>query len=139
MEWMIMIDAEKESSDEKNRILACNQKGEQFGLTLTEKQCQQLIMVHQNTLKEYARIETGKGILESLVSEFQDSSFISQNEYPEILSDLQEVFCWFKNETEDMVSDSDCLQIMKDFFEHEAGGSVTLLYDSLYSWMDQCR
>ncbi len=138
MEWLELIEQSRNIMGQA-QILAESQSDESGGLTLTVENCRLLILTHRKTLKEYSRIETGKGMLEELLSAFSDSKYISQTEYAEILMELQEVFCWLKNETEDTVNDEDCLQIMKDFYEHEAAGSIALLYDCLSDWMEQSR
>lgn len=108
-------------------IITCNKKTEQFGLSLTPKQANQLIVQRNESLKKYQRVEFGKGILDKLVFYFCDSQYLNQDNYAESLSELQDIFYLFKNECEDRVNDEQLLNFMKQQFETVCTGDLSYL------------
>lgn len=112
---------------EEEGLLLCNEKSSQFGLELTKEEIIELVHCKTETLKKYQRVEFGKSILEELVFTFQDSVYIQQEEYLEILEKLQEIFYEFKNETEDLLTDAEILAFMKKQFETVAHGDIDYL------------
>lgn len=108
-------------------INKCNEYTSQFGLTLTSNDINDIIKCQHETLKIMGRIELGDTIIPKLVFEFCDSQYISQDNYVEILEDLQEAFYYFKNESMDELSDDELIQGMKKYFDLECQGSVEAL------------
>lgn len=116
-----------EQKKEMVRILSCNEKTRKFGLSLTEEETGLLLENRHNALKEQRRVEFGEGILPKLIETFCDSQYISQEEYVSILSELQEVFYLFKNESQDQLTDDELLNFMREQFEGVCFGSVEYL------------
>lgn len=50
--------------------MACNEKTETFGLSLTEQEAQELVVCRNESLKKYRRVEFGNGILDKLILHF---------------------------------------------------------------------
>lgn len=121
---MIMVEKQKQ---ELQSVLACNEKTEIFGLTLLEKDAQELVAFRRDTLKESQRVEFGEGILPKLIFTFCDSQYINQSEYVETLSQLQEVFYLYKNEAMDAIPDDELLDFMKTQFEEICCGDIEYL------------
>ncbi|MBO5623769.1 MAG: hypothetical protein J5959_19310 [Butyrivibrio sp.] len=78
-------------------------------------------------MREERRVEFGDSISPKLIRAFADSSFINQEDYAEIIVRLQEIFFLYKNESMDMVTDDELLEIMKNAFENESGGDLEYL------------
>lgn len=116
-----------DQKQEMLRIMSCNEKTQAFGLSLTMEDTQVLLRNRKNTLKEQRRVEFGEGILPKLIEEFCDSQYINQDEYTAILTDLQEIFYLYKNESMDQLTDDELLTFMREQFDGVCFGSVEYL------------
>ncbi len=87
--------AEQRKAD-LQRILRCNERTGQYGLTLTETDARELMACRENSLKESRRVEFGESILPAVIEFFCDSAYIHQDQYVEVLGQLQELFYIFK-------------------------------------------
>ena len=110
-----------------NEILMLNEQTKPYSLTLTKKDIFQIIEARNQTLKGYGRIELGTDTINKLIKNFYTSPYIEQDAYMATIMDLQEVFYYMKNETEDQISDDELIDILKDFFENYCKGSLELL------------
>ncbi len=99
------------------KVMESNQYTEQYGLTLSEQDAEILAQERKSTLIEQKRVEFGESILPRIIYEFCDSAFISQSNYVESLTRLQEIFFLYKNEMLDEISDEELLNFMKEQFE----------------------
>ena len=115
---------EKQIVDE---ILDCNEETKQYGLVFNEKQALALAQTRTSALKENKRIEFKGGIVEKLILSFEDSPYISQDNFESILHELIDLFYEIKNSTWDMISDKDLIEFMKAAFNNECCGPVELL------------
>lgn len=121
-----MILKQNEAKEMAN-IVAMNEKTNLFGLTLNEQEAKQLLLARNVSLKKYHRIEFEKSILEPLMFQFCDSSYIQQENYLETLSHLQSAFYLFKNESMDRLTDEEVLNFMREQFETVCFGDVDYL------------
>ncbi len=112
-------------------ILKCNTYTEQFGLQLSEEAIQSLMECRKENLKKYGRIEFGQSILPKLILEFADSAYFNQEDYEELLSELQDCFYYFKRETLEEQSDDELIKTMKLYFEEVCQGSVEYLKSTM--------
>lgn len=126
-----------QNESENNQIEKCNEFSSKFGLVLTNVQIQTLSEERYNTLKRYGRVELGKGILDKLIYEFCDSPFIWQENYMDTLSELQDIFYYFKNESLDEFTDDELIRYMKKSFDNQCQGSIEYLRET--SLEDVCR
>lgn len=113
--------------NELESILEINKYTYTFGLTLTEKEAMELYEHRNSCLKEQKRVEFEGGILELLIKEFCDSSYIFQDNYVEIIEALQEIFYLCKNESLDELSDEEIISFMRRHFEEECQGDLDYL------------
>ena len=72
--------AEQRKAD-LQRILRCNERTGQYGLTLTETDARELMACRENSLKESRRVEFGESILPAVIEFFCDSAYIHQDQY----------------------------------------------------------
>lgn len=107
----------------KKELEKCNQVSERFGLSLSEKQMEWLMQNRYESLKSTGRIEFGEGIISKLVFAFCDSSYLNQEEYADLLIELQELFYTLKRETLEQLTDDELLCVMRIIFDH-SGGSL---------------
>lgn len=109
------------------KVMESNQYTEQYGLTLREQDAEILAQERKSTLIEQKRVEFGESILPRIIYEFCDSAFISQSNYVESLTRLQEIFFLYKNEMLDEISDEELLNFMKEQFETVCFGDFDYL------------
>jgi hypothetical protein len=105
----------------------CNGFTGQFGLSLREEQIQNLVARRFDALRDTGRIEFGGGVLPKLIYAFCDSPFLSQETYEDTLTELQDLFYYYKNESEDRLSDDELVSFMKRVFDGRAQGSLDYL------------
>lgn len=115
----------------------CNQFTEKFGLTLTEEQIQRLVNERFEALQENGRIEFGEGVLKKLVYAFCSSPYLYHFDYEDTIAVLQETFYYFKNESDDRLSDDELITFMKQTFDGKAQGSLEYLAET--SLEELCR
>ena len=111
-------------------LLSCNEKTEQFGLVLTKEDAKELVAGRNDSLKSYKRVEFGAGILEKLIFYFCDSQYINQENYTKTLTELQDIFYQYKNESDDKLTDEELLTFMKEQFESICTGDTEYLADT---------
>jgi len=105
----------------------CNQFSQSYGLSLNDNQIVELAKRRFEALRNTGRVEFKKGILKKLVAEFCDSPYISQENYEETLTELQEAFYYFKNESMDTIPDDELISFMKRHFDGHCQGSIDYL------------
>lgn len=114
-------------NEQINEILKLNETTLAYGLSLSNHEIMQIIEVRNQVLKGYGRIEIGTEVMNKLIKNFYTSPFIEQDKYLLTLMELQEVFYYMKNETEDSISDDELIDILVDFYENYCRGSMELL------------
>ncbi|UZT81443.1 DUF6323 family protein [Caproicibacterium sp. BJN0003] len=126
---------------EKKELLGlmqdCNQITERFGLSLSDKQIQNLEEHRIKALQNTGRIEFGEGILKKLAYAFCDSPFLLPNSYEETLIELQDLFYYFKTESMERISDDELIEAMKEIYNGKAQGSLSYLSQTALE--DLCR
>lgn len=120
----------KKQENEITVLMSCNEKTEQFGLTLTNEEAKELVISRNESLKMYQRVEFSGSILNKLVYSFCDSMYINQDNYADILMKLQDIFYMFKNEAEDKLTDDELMTFMKEQFESVCAGDTDYLADT---------
>lgn len=126
-------------SDRQNASLIreCNSYTERYGLQLTEEAVQNLMLNRRESLMKYGRIEFGTSILPKLIMMFADSAYFKQEEYEELLIELQDCFYYFKQEAMEELSDDELIRIMRLYFEEVCQGSVEYLRSTMLE--NYCR
>lgn len=115
---------------ELERVMACNEKTTAFGLTLTEEDAGKLMACRRDSLRAQMRVEFGTGILPEIIETFCDSPYIQQENYAEVIAELQEIFYLYKNESGDNLTDDELLSFMKEQFDGVCSGSVSYLAET---------
>lgn len=121
---LMMIAHQKQ---ELERVLECNKKTERFGLVLSQEEASNLMVSRKEALGENQRVEFGAGILPKIIDFFCDSQFINQDNYADILAELQEIFYLSKNETLDELTDQELLSFMRKQYEEICFGDLEYL------------
>ncbi len=109
------------------KVLECNEKTEQFGLVLSQEEATALMLSRKAALGESRRVEFGEGILPKIIYLFCDSQYINQDNYADTLSELQEIFYLYKNDTMDELTDDELLGFMRQQFDEVCFGDMEYL------------
>lgn len=107
----------------------CNKYTEKFGLALTEEQILSLVEKRFQSLSFAGRVEFGEGVISKLITAFCDSPYLNNDNYEEVIADLQDTFYSFKNASNELVPDDDLISRMKICFDTVCRGSIELLND----------
>ncbi|MDF2543762.1 MAG: hypothetical protein K0S47_3480 [Herbinix sp.] len=121
---LMMVEQQKKQLE---TVLECNKKTEKFGLVLSEDEVTNLMVGRKSSLSENQRVEFGEGVLPRIIDLFCDSQFINQENYADTLSELQEIFYLYKNETQDELTDAELLEFMKKQYEEICFGDLDYL------------
>ena len=127
MDEMYLIPMQQQMSAARRELRECNAYSGRFGLTLFENEIAELAESRAEALRASGRIEFGGGILPKLIRAFCGSPFIEQENYADVLSELQEIFYYFKNETRDRLTDDELIELMVKVFNGRAQGSAEYL------------
>lgn len=111
----------------KNEILKTNEKSSDYGLFLSEQDAVMLVRVGKDAISTQDRIEFGKSATIKIVEKFMQSTYISQTNYAETIAGLIDIFYEVKEESIDILTDDEVIEIMYNFFERESGGSLEVL------------
>ena len=125
--WMEVLAGQ----NQVQKVMDMNQKTERFGLSLTQEDAKLLVERKMECLKEQQRVEFGETILSKLIDTFCDSPYISQNDYVDTISGLQEIFYLYKNESLDVLTDDELLEFMKKAFDGKCQGSLEYLEETV--------
>lgn len=115
---------------ETESILAVNEKTEQYGLTLSREEAQQLAGTRRESLSRSGRIEVGTDTLRKLAEAFAPSRYLTQENYAAVLSEAAEAFYELKNESEDKITDDELATLLADGFERYGGNLAKFLGSS---------
>lgn len=107
--------------------LACLEKAGAGGLKLTEAQALELAQTHRQTLVQAGRVALGPEAVEKLLEIFEDSPYLEEENCLYILEELTTLFCRYKSDTWDQLSDEMLLACMKTAFDGCCRGSLELL------------
>ena len=124
---MYLIPMRQQTLAAQRELRGCNAYSGRFGLTLRENEIAELVESRAEALRAAGRIEFGGGILPKLIRAICDSPFIEQENYADVLAELQEIFYHFKNETRDRLTDDELIKLMVRVFNGRAQGSAEYL------------
>jgi hypothetical protein len=127
MDDMFELILAEQQKQEVARVLECNIKTEKFGLVLSQEDAANLMLSRKSALSENQRVEFGEGILPKIINLFCDSQYINQENYSDILSELQEIFYLYKNDTIDELTDDELLGFMRKQFDEVCFGDIDYL------------
>lgn len=114
-----------------NEILKIGEENGECKLVLTKEDAVEIIKARNRTLQSNGRIELGIEVMKKLIQNFSVSSFVHQEDYVSIINELQEIFYYMKNETEDKLGDDELIDIMEKLYNNSCGGSIELLKETI--------
>lgn len=112
-----------------NELIKCNEYTLDYNLKLTKSDAAILVSVRDESLKKQGRVEFGGGIIKKIIEKFCDSPYIHQFNYSLVISELIDIFYYYKNETLDLIGDDELINLMKKFYDETCFGSLELLKD----------
>lgn len=122
-----------------DEIEEINQKAKEFGLILTRNEIKNIIVARNQVLQSYGRVELSVDVIKELAGVFCASPYIDDQNYVSTLYELQEIFYYLKNETEDKIGDSPLINIMRNYFDDVCNGSLELLKSKLEEFSERFR
>ncbi|MBC5736891.1 DUF6323 family protein [Lawsonibacter faecis] len=105
----------------------CNRATAEYGLALTNRQMLALAERRVQALRDADRVEFGEGVLKKLVFAFRDSPYLDQAHYEETLTELQDIFYFYKNESGERLSDDELIAHMRGAYNGWCRGSLEAL------------
>lgn len=114
-----------------SEIRNCNNFTTKYCLQLTEADIHELVENRKEALEKSGRIEFGGGVIQKIITEFADSPYIYQDIYMDTLTQLQDIFYYYKNESMDEISDDELIHTMKKYFDDVCQGSLEYLNSSM--------
>ena len=98
----------------KQEVLRSNEYTCGFGLSLSEQDIEELLIIRRESLEEHQRVEFGKGVLEKLIYAFCDSAYVYQENY----------------ESMDELTDDELIDYMRKSFDETCQGSLEYLEET---------
>ncbi|MCC0644725.1 MULTISPECIES: DUF6323 family protein [unclassified Clostridioides] len=106
---------------ERNELLETNKESKCYGLVLSEEDVKDIITSRNDTLKGYGRIELEIKVTKQLIENIYTSQFTNMDDYLETINDMQEIFYYLKNETDDKICDDEIIEILDELYEKFTG------------------
>ncbi|EQF26521.1 hypothetical protein QEW_1271 [Clostridioides difficile CD160] len=106
---------------ERNELLDTNRESKAYGLTLSESDVKDIITSRNYTLKGYGRIELDIKVTKQLIEYIYTSQFTNMDDYLETINDMQELFYYLKNETDDKICDDEIIEMLDELYEKFSG------------------
>lgn len=120
-------------------LLAINETTKQYGLILTEQDAKNIIEVRNSVLCSYGRVDLGIDVTKEIIKNLSVSSFINNENYIYSINELQELFYYMKNETEEKIPDDELITLIKDFYENTCWGSMEFMKGALTQYAEEFR
>lgn len=103
------------------KLMKLNEESINYGLTLTEEDVRQITRNTKETLKKTGRIETCTDSLEKIIAFLYSSPYTQKDYYVEVISDMEEIFYFFKNQVLDLLSDDEIIEILEKAYNEKSG------------------
>ncbi len=113
-------------------ILGVNDTTSQAGLVFSPGQAAALLEARDLALAGSGRLELGTGVVKKLILAFYDSPFFFRERAVDTLESLTDTFYQLKNETFDTLSDDELIRFLREHFDGECQGSLTMLRDAAF-------
>ncbi|MBY7141968.1 hypothetical protein KFZ56_02470 [Virgibacillus sp. NKC19-3] len=120
-------------------LVHLNEKTKERDLVLTPDDAKTLMLSRNKILRDHARVELSIGVLKELIEVFSASPYMNRDHYVDTLNDLQEIFYYLRNETEDKIGDAKLIQQMNDYYNGPCGGSIELLRSKMEELAEKFR
>ena len=112
-----------------NELLNLNKTLAENNLKLTEAEAKEIAETRITSLRQNSRIEIGMGATARILKKFAASAYVTNENLPELVNFLCEIFYFIKTETRDSISDTELVDTLFDKFENTCAGSTEHLAD----------
>ena len=75
----------------------------------------------EHRINWYNRIELDIKVTKQLIENIYTSQYTNVDNYLEAINDMQEIFYYLKNETDDKICDDEIIEILGEFYEKFSG------------------
>lgn len=121
-------------------LLSLNDTTSNYGITITADGAAAIIQNRDKALFNTGRIEFGTSVTEKIVNVFCSSPYVNNDNFAETVSDLTEIFFYYKSEMLEKLSDDELISLMKDEFDGRCEGSTELLASkALYNYSQRLK
>jgi hypothetical protein len=121
------------------QILELNEKTKEYRLILTPDEVRQMMNTRNQVLNNYGRVELSIEVTKEIIELFSASPYINEDDYLFTLNELHEIFYYIKNETEEKIGDCRMIEMMRELFDGDCGGSLNLLKSKLEEYAEVFR
>jgi hypothetical protein len=105
----------------QNDLLQSNNESFEYGLMLSREDVEVIVEWRDASLKHMGRIDLGIDITKKMVEFIYKSQYTNREDYLEAVVDIQDLFYYLKNETLDLISDDDAIDLLSDMYEKFCG------------------
>ena len=100
-----------------------------YGMELSEKQIRYLYEERADALKQTGRMEFGESAVKKMILAFCSSPYLSRECPENEIGDLLAAFYEWKNITRERFGDDELIEIMRNYYDGKAEGSVEKILD----------
>ena len=108
-------------------IMELNAYTSEYGLTLSYEDARALSETRVTALQENERIELGNGAVGDIIRKFCTSRYLTEENYPYVITEITNIFYYIKTETDDMISDRELIDELFNRFELWCLGDIDTL------------
>ncbi|MCR1955366.1 DUF6323 family protein [Clostridioides mangenotii] len=105
----------------QNDLLKLNENSFEYGLKLSKEDVEIIVEWRETSLKHMGRIDLGIDVTKKIVEFIYKSQYTNREDYLEAVVDLQDIFYYLKNETLELISDDDAIELISDMYETFCG------------------
>ena len=100
-----------------------------YGMELSEKQIRYLYEERADALKQTGRMEFGESAVKKMILAFCSSPYLTRECPENEIGDLLAAFYEWKNITRERFGDDELIEIMRNYYDGKAEGSVEKILD----------
>lgn len=127
-------------SDGVKSLLLLNDTTSEYGITLTASEASAIVENRDKALVNTGRIEFGTSVTEKIIKVFCSSPYVNRANFADTVSELTEIFFYYKSEMLEKLSDDELIKLMKDEFDGRCEGSTELLASkALYNYVQKLK
>lgn len=105
----------------QNDLLKLNENSFEYGLKLSNEDVEIIVEWREISLKHMGRIDLGIDVTKKIVEFIYKSQYTNREDYLEAVVDIQDIFYYLKNETLELISDDDAIELISNVYERFCG------------------
>lgn len=100
---------------------------EKHSIRISQNELSALENAHTRFLSAHGRVEFGKSALPTLAKAFASSPYFDEKNCTALLTELMDIFYYFRNECDGLISDEELISFMRREFDLSAAGDIGYL------------